>query len=363
MVQNEKNRVGFTKAETRFCKGIAIILMLFHHLFNDYEEYAGYVVDYSPFSEDRIMYLALLGKVCVAIFAFLSGYGITVNYHVKCERTGGAKSQGETVRFIFRRYWKLMAAYWFVFALTLLCQPLGRTVFDAYGENVKDILVYFIIDVFGLSYLFGTPSLNPTWWYMSIAIAIVLIIPLVIWLIQKIGAMGTLMLSIMCLGFTGLSNASTVYLFPAVLGAVCFGGNVFGRVDDFGRGRKLTCLIKSLFLLFAGMCLATLRTNYNYFGIMDGLIALDLALLVHVLLVKIPIVNRAMEFLGKESGNMFMIHNQLYSFYFPGFFYSFHYWWLILAALVAVSCLVSVVINFIRRKTGYDNWMNRFICL
>ena len=35
----------FTKEETNFCKGIAIVMMLFHHLFNDFEEYAGYIVD------------------------------------------------------------------------------------------------------------------------------------------------------------------------------------------------------------------------------------------------------------------------------------------------------------------------------
>ena len=75
-----------TKEETNICKGIAIIMMLFHHLFNDFEEYAGFVVDYSPFTAERLTFLAILSKICVAIlskicvaiFVFLSGYGMAL---------------------------------------------------------------------------------------------------------------------------------------------------------------------------------------------------------------------------------------------------------------------------------------------
>lgn len=77
--------------------------------------------------------------------------------------------------------------YWFAFLLTLVCQPLGRNIFDAYGTDLKSIVVYFLVDFFGLSYLFGTPTLNPTWWYMTLAILIVVLMPFIMKLIEKMG--------------------------------------------------------------------------------------------------------------------------------------------------------------------------------
>lgn len=39
----------------------------------------------------------------------------------------------------------------------------------------------------GLSYAFGTPPYNPTWWYMSLAIILLVIIPVFIRTYEKIG--------------------------------------------------------------------------------------------------------------------------------------------------------------------------------
>lgn len=55
--------------ETNAIKGIAIIAMLVHHLFYEHPEYG-----------ESTYQLALIGKVCVAMFLFLSGYGLSVQY-------------------------------------------------------------------------------------------------------------------------------------------------------------------------------------------------------------------------------------------------------------------------------------------
>lgn len=61
--------VALSLHDTSVLKGIAICAMLWHHLFFKHPEY-GYVV----------YHIAQLGKVCVAIFLFLSGYGLTVQF-------------------------------------------------------------------------------------------------------------------------------------------------------------------------------------------------------------------------------------------------------------------------------------------
>lgn len=62
--------------DTSILKGIAICAMLWHHLFYENPEYGLFV-----------WHLALLGKVCVAIFLLLSGYGLTIQMNRILDRS------------------------------------------------------------------------------------------------------------------------------------------------------------------------------------------------------------------------------------------------------------------------------------
>ena len=347
----------FTKKESNICKGIAIFLMIFHHLFNDYEEYAGYIVSYFPFTGERITYFALLSKICVAIFVFISGVGIAVTYEKNfAEQEVSVSRLG---KFVWERYWKLMSAYWFVFILTLLCQPLGRSVIQAYGTNVKEIVLYLVIDFLGLSFLMSTPTLNPTWWYMTIAIAVICIAPIIIKLMKRYGAILVLTIFVIITRGNQLENVLNFYLFSMGLGIVCYELKVFERIERLGGDSKQGIIIKGglELLILAGLLM--LRTNYNFNGIVDGLIALVISLFVMTIVKRLWIVAQGLEFLGKYSSNIFLTHNQLYSYYFLGFFYSFKHWFVITLVLLGVSLLLSMVIEWVKDKSGYNNKMIR----
>ena len=347
----------FTKKETDFCKGIAIVLMLFHHLFNDFEEYAGYIVDYRPFTPDRLTFLALLSKVCVAIFVFLSGYGIAAVY----QKTFGDREpeKKEIVIFSWNRYWKLMSGYWFVFVLVLLCQPLGRTIVDAYGTSMKEIILYFIIDFLGLSYLFSTPTLNPTWWYMTLAIFIIFVMPFIMYLTRKYGEITVLVVMNGSIYLLGTVNSSTFYLFSLLLGAVCMETGFFQRLTQITNKNNILKWIAFVAEIFVLFVLLSYRTNYNLNGIVDGLLALTIACMVHTMLIHIPVISTAFGFIGKYSLNIFLFHTLLYSYYFLDFFFSFRYWFLIVLMLLVVSLLISVGIEYVKEKSGYMNIMKR----
>lgn len=349
------NKMKFRKEESNFCKGVAIILMLFHHLFYKVDNYSGFIINFSPFSEERINFYALLGKICVAIFVFISGYGIAASYRQVFQYKKAEVK--EIVSFTWKRLWKLETFYWFAFLLTLACQPLGRTIFDAYGTDLKSIIVYFFIDFFGLSYLFGTPTLNPTWWYMTLAILIVVLMPFVMKLIEKMGTSLVLFAGIGILFFLNASNANTFYLFSLYLGVGCFESRLFERIGELWNDKKWGIWIKGFIAIVAFLILLSLRTNYNYFGIVDGLIAMNLAVLSSLLFVHIPIFSSVMQCLGKHSGNIFLVHNQIYSYYFQSFIYSFGHWIVILFTLLAVSFLVSVVMEILKKVLRYDKLM------
>ena len=66
----------FTKDKTNVCKGVGILLLLFHHMFtkrwllNDL-----YLISNDP---DTVELFAKGMRVCVWLFAFLSAYGLTL---------------------------------------------------------------------------------------------------------------------------------------------------------------------------------------------------------------------------------------------------------------------------------------------
>lgn len=347
----------FTKEESNFCKGIAIIAMIFHHLFYKAENYSGIAISFFPLTEERINFYALFGKICVAIFVFISGYGIAFSY--RKQFVYKEPNAREIFLFIWRRIWKLMAAYWFAFVLTLIFQPLGRTIIEAYGTDLKSMVLYFMLDFLGVAYLFGTPTLNPTWWYMTIAILIIVLMPMVIKLMNK---MGVLTLLASCIGVIFLfnaSNANTFYLFSMLLGAGCFENNLFERIENIWRTKRWGKWVKGFITIIVLGLLLSLRTNYNYFGIIDGLIAMALAVLTSVILIHIPVISTLMQCLGKYSGNMFLVHNQIYSYYFRNFIYSFGNWSIITFMLTLISFVVAVVMEVLKKVFRYDKIMNR----
>lgn len=347
----------FTKKESNFCKGIAIILMIFHHLFFKAEDYQGFLISFVPFTEERINFYALLGKICVAIFVFISGYGIAAAYRKQFNHR--EPTPKDIFHFTWRRLWKLMSMYWFAFLLTLACQPLGWTIIDAYGTNIKDIFVYFLADLCGLAHMFGTPTLNPAWWYMTLALAIVFIMPIIMKMIDKLGAMTVLCGGMALLFLLNASNVNSAYLFSLFLGVGCFENRFFEWIEDLWREKRFGSGIKVILEIILFLIFISLRTNYNYFGIIDGFIALDLAALVSTFFIHIPGISPVMQFIGKHSGNMFLIHNQIYSYYFKDFIYSFRHWILIVFMLTVVSLGVSVLMEVLKKVIKYQKIMKQ----
>lgn len=72
----------FTKEDSLRTKGVAVILLLFHHLFFADR---GYPVELHLISRDTLGVLAVAARICVWIFCFISAYGITLQFNRKSE--------------------------------------------------------------------------------------------------------------------------------------------------------------------------------------------------------------------------------------------------------------------------------------
>ena len=135
-------------------KGIAIIAMLFHHLYCSIPDWV------EPY-RGCLFWLGDLGKVCVAIFLFCSGYGMAVKY----AKTDGLKDKA---KFLFKRFISFYTNYWIIF---LIFVPITVLLFNrpfsaAYGENVN-IIKRLAYDFLGIQ---GFQSYNITWWFNKLII-------------------------------------------------------------------------------------------------------------------------------------------------------------------------------------------------
>lgn len=78
----------FTKSDTSVMKGVAIILMLIHHLFYS-DELIRKCTLILPYEDKLLLLFSSLSKVCVAIFVLISGYGLYKSYLSEIESGGG----------------------------------------------------------------------------------------------------------------------------------------------------------------------------------------------------------------------------------------------------------------------------------
>lgn len=82
----------FTKQHTNLCKGVAICIMLFHHLFFRQDSWPLYYHKICLGTKPLIGFIATHGKVCVATFVLLSAYGLTFSMMKNNKKEmGGAK--------------------------------------------------------------------------------------------------------------------------------------------------------------------------------------------------------------------------------------------------------------------------------
>lgn len=148
--------------DTRILKGVALLLLLCHHLFYSSGDFDDWYIGQIPV----VHTFGMQSKLCVAIFVFLSGYGLMSG----ALKTGGINS---VLAFYRRRYVKLMVNFWLIW---LLFVPMGVLVFnrtfpDVYGDHY---ILRVFTDLLGIC---STSSYNPTWWFYGCIISLYFLFP------------------------------------------------------------------------------------------------------------------------------------------------------------------------------------------
>lgn len=187
-----------SKKESNRAKGLAIIMMFILHLLSSADEWKEHEIRLIFLSQERVMDFAVTMKICVAVFVFITAYGICRSLKSKVDSGKITMNQ-----YIVSRIFSLYSGFWFVYILARLTGFLGRNASEIYGEFGVRRAFYVIVDMLGLARFFGTPTFCSTWWYMSLALVLIFIIPFMREIYKKYGS---------------LVLVGIVLLFPTALG-------------------------------------------------------------------------------------------------------------------------------------------------
>lgn len=366
----------FTKEHTMQMKGIAIIILLFHHCFLNTQRWATvpyeklattkgwgyYPISFAPFSSHTIQYLASFSKICVAMFVFMTGYGMWVSYESQKKKTTMSN-------YIKKRMVTLMTGFLIIFVVTeILAIPTGRFI-EVYGHDFRSV-VYMIIDALGLAKLLGTPLFCLTWWYMSLAIVLIMIFPFVHSIMEKyqwIVVVASIIVPRAC-GF-GQSTDLFRYLLAYTLGMYFAQHDLLARIKEKFMEQNVAGKLLSLIVSLIGLaviikCRQNAWIGWKYLDFWDGFAAMYVIVNSYIYILNGKWIVKGLGFLGKHSMNIFLIHSFYRDVFFHEFTYSFYYAWLDYIVLMAISLVTSIVLEWFKKLIRYEKfieWVKRLV--
>lgn len=330
----------FTRADSQAIKGIAILFVMFKHLLGDAEDYGDHEVVLWFLSQETFHDICYYLTISLPMFAFVTVYGIAYKMGTTNPDRAG------TERMIVKQFSNLMIPFWVVFVIAqIVCNLTGvKTYGDFYGGGYRGAM-YFVLDALGLAWAMDEWPLNPTWWYMSFAMMLICLAPLMAKGAERFGFVFFIAVLLFC-RMSGFANTYCFnYLTLGILGAVFYYSDIFGLIDKwFGKNlrTKAVLFVLIIFLLVTGYALKLKGgwTDMEYAVAVPAMMILQ-----QQFLSRIKPVTAAFAFIGKHSMNLFLIHTFFNSFFCHDFIFSFKYWPLIFLVSLGLSLITSIVLE------------------
>lgn len=323
-----------TKQESQMMKGVAILLMLFFHLFNQLPNvelcHNSILINGQP-----LAYILSRAANPVAFFLILGGYGL---YKVN-ER--GDKHRWSRVLKLFIHYWIIL----FVFI------TIGHFMFPAkYPGSVTAVVANFTS--FHTTY-------NGEMWFLFPYVVLSLLAPWIFKLMKPFKAWQVIVATLfihLCTSFC-ISRYGIKYLFhnygiynPLLVSHLLFSfslGALAARDHFFERIKGMVFKYRYISILKYGGVIGLVIVNcvfkYNFFY----------AFLIITLLVMTPLPKQVwlvLSKLGEQSMNMWMIHSWFCYYLFHNFIYTFSYPIVIFIVLTMISYACSLIISVLAKS-------------
>jgi uncharacterized protein YqhQ len=116
--------------------------------------------------------------------------------------------------------------------------------------------------------------------------------------------------------------------------------------------------VSVLVCVFAMISAFNEKTTENYMIIVDTIFSVVVILWI-CFIKDLPIISRVLGYLGKHSMNIFLLHNFLRVRWCPAHVFSFRHFALIVVMLLLESLLMSVVLEFVKKHSGYNRLVKK----
>ena len=362
-----KEKEVFSKNDSTAIKGIAIIMMLLHHCFRDREIYEGFAINFYPFSENMVNILGIVCKMCVGMFVFITGYGLSLS--LRKINKDYQLTVKETCQWTVNRAILVLSGFWIISFPTILIGECidGRASEVFFEDGTIYGFIQILFDGLGLSNIMRTCTYLKTWWYMSAAIVFIFLLPVLGRMKNKIGYF-FLIISIILfprvlgLDYVGGTHAFS-YFIPLVLGMMCSEYDLFVKLKQYHYGIKKGGKIFK-FIFETCICILIPVLYYEtktdrFWELKFGVLPVLFIFYCYAYIVRIPVMKQILYFLGRHSMNIFLIHNIYRNLYLTEFIYSFKHFALCLLVLLALSLATSILIEGIKKIIGYDKLIKK----
>lgn len=348
---------SLSRQDTSIMKGIAICAMLLHHL------YASPITESIESYGGLLRWIGIVGKVCVSIFLFCSGYGMSVQYRK-------VESWSDSTVFLRRRLIKLYTNFWVVYAIFVPITVFffNRPLSAAYGYHThlyKEVASVFL-DLLCIPSPWRSPY-NVTWWFNQLILVMYLLFPLTIWFVRKAGVVISLAAGFLVFCFYqhipfGMNNWS-LWQFSFLLGIVWsfMENRIPDRYNALVKGRYSSwiAVLVLVILTFLRMTRSRFWTGLH----MDAFITVALAFFVLSLQNKESYFCRTFAFLGKHSINIYLIHTFLNGYWHPEWLHTSA--WMRCGAnffiLMSICIVMSMTLELLKERLGIYKLSNIII--
>ena len=330
-----------TKQETSILKGVAILSMVFMHLFHSFFNTR---LCTTTISIDGEALVSIISSVCICVpmYLFLGGYGLYKSFQANPEA-----SNTKRIALLYSHFWVICIL--FISLGVFLKSPSYLGGFSTIMSNLTG---------FHTTY-------NEEWWFLFPYIMIVASSKFIFRLIDKLN----LICSLALFGIVFLSTYAIIKLygsflytnyfiyqpilyfctmFSFALGAITAKYSLFNL---FNTKLPANAALKQSLLIIFPICVYMIFALYIPISIFDFVIAIVIMFSL-VSMHRYAWLDWLLNKLGKQSTNIWLVHTFFCYYFFSEFIYSFTYPLLIFTVTMILSYITGCIIDVIYKPIG-----------
>ncbi|MDE5569440.1 MAG: acyltransferase [Ruminococcus sp.] len=358
----------FSREDTKALKGIAVVMMLLHHLAGFSNRYPvgfeGFKSLWEGFiTEGYLENLAANVRICVSVFFFLGGYGM----YKRME--SGKGSLLDSIIGLFKSYWKVFVIFVpiaFIFfrrsgdGICYLC-----TRYDV--QDLKTIITVVTANFFAMS-----DSINSEWWFIQTYICAMFLGTIYCIVTKKnkyfvVELFIIFMIDVFIRSFfpaleslDEFNRLASNFFYDKLLTienrTPCFfAGITFAKFDAVVKiKKKLSEIPCSTLVSFIAVFAVMWCRGFVLGELFDIVYVISFTVLVSKFFDGVKPVKKIFGYIGKHNTNIWLIHT-FFCYYFlevTKIVYCTRNVWVDLLILLAMSLVSSVIINFIFKKSA-----------